>query len=232
MESVNDTSRHPVPRKMAEVVDMERKKRKLLCRMFDRQVDTLLKKRYPLAAHMSESRFIGECIDPLRKRVEEVDAVMVGDGLLPLLVVIRFRTIRPHELMSRVVFDGHEGFTFLAGEAFLNVVRIPDAPSYLALGVENGSALRNIGQEKGAEELRRMRRYGLTVEEGVALVTHCPEIFRDHCVDLHGSFQGSYMPSICICETDGRKGCPQLNIWEPNNGSAEIGIASCAERIG
>jgi hypothetical protein len=65
-------------------------------------------------------------------------------------------------------------------------VSTPDKP-YLLLDVETGYAMKNITPKKCVKTFNDEGRFPLTVDEGIALICHFPEVLESHWVDLPGS---------------------------------------------
>jgi hypothetical protein len=65
-------------------------------------------------------------------------------------------------------------------------VSTPDKP-YLLIDVETGFAMKNITPKKCVDTFKAEGRFALTLDEGLALITHFPEVLERHWIDLPGS---------------------------------------------
>lgn len=183
---------------------------------FDQQVKTLLDKGYPEAAGMEKDQFLGY-VNPLRDKFE------IGD-----LIVIPERLVSIPKQMSMVKLNGKTGYTYLNLGVLTQAdgVETPNAP-YLIRDVENGAAMRNTSPDNCVKQFKKQGRFGLTTEEGIAIVIHKPETLSDHYIDLPGSRYGSDdVPSLWLY--DGR---PGLGCGWADGARSWWGSASCGSRI-
>ena len=65
-------------------------------------------------------------------------------------------------------------------------VSTPDK-TYLLLDVETGYAMKNTTPKKCVKIFNDKGRFALTLDEGIALITHFPEVLESHWIDLPGS---------------------------------------------
>ena len=65
-------------------------------------------------------------------------------------------------------------------------VSTPSEP-YLILDVDTGHNMLNISPEKFVNKFNQEGRFALTIDEGLALITHFPEVLESHWLDLPGS---------------------------------------------
>lgn len=183
---------------------------------FDRQVKTLLDKGYPEAAGMEKDQFLGY-VNPLKDKFE------IGD-----IIVISERLVSIPKQMSMVKLNGKTGYTYLNLGVLRQAdgVETPNVP-YLIRDVENGAAMRNTSPDNCVKQFKKQGRFGLTAEEGIAIVTHAPETLNDHYIDLTGSrYASDYVPNLWLY--DGR---PWLYFYWAGNAFSVWGSASCGSRI-
>ena len=191
---------------------------------FDRQKKILLKKGYPEAAGMSEDEFL-VYINPLRKRIEELKSF--GKNLA-VLIVIPEGFVSISKKLSLLEWKGKGGQNYLDISRLRNAdgVEVPQVP-YLLLDVEDGREMRNVSPDNCVERFKKVGRLGLTVNEGVMLVTYYPEILDDHFIDCLGSRFGSdSVPSICISAAQ-----VGLDFSDSSFSIERWGSASCGSRI-
>lgn len=193
--------------------------------LFDQQVRTLIGKGYPEVAGTDKDQFLGY-VNPLRNRVHK--AGEVGEGHIPFLIVIPECLVSIPKQMSLVTLEGKTGYTpYLNLTELRNAdgVETPNVP-YLIFDVENGSAMRDISPDNCVKQFAKQGRHGLTVDEGVALVTHYPETLKDHYVDLTGSRCGSgNVPGLWLYDSR-----PELNYDRADSTFSYWGSASCGGR--
>ena len=122
----------------------------------------------------------------------------------------------------------------LASTAFkpINNLTIPDALAYLLVDIDTGRGTLNVTPAKALHRIADEGRLPLIIDEGVALVTHFPDILTDktkwNCFSMLGSRRGDQRaPALWISY-----GKPRLGwCWE-NNPHTWLGSASCSSRIG
>ena len=182
---------------------------------FDQQVKTLLDKSYPEAAGMEKDQFLGY-VNPLRDKFE------IGD-----IIVIPERIVSIPKQMSMVKLNGKTGYTYLNLGVLTQAegVETPNAP-YLIRDVENGAAMRNTSPDNCVKQFKKQGRFGLTTEEGIAIVTHKPETLNDHYINLPGSrYDSDFVPFLWL---DG--GRPGLGYFWADGAYSLWGTASCGSR--
>ena len=205
-------------------------------REFDRQIKNLLEKEYPKLAGIDEDEFI-KIIEPLRKHVVQMpdSKVDLENGFLPFVIVVN-GLIEPEKEMSAVKRNGVAGVTILrphSSKEFktINDEVIPESTAYLLIGIDRGKATINLPPKEAMEIIRSEKRHPLTIEEGVAIVTQCPDfLVKNNCFSLLASRTGSdqRVPAIWI----NAKKEPNLGWCWNGNPHTWLGSASCSARIG
>jgi hypothetical protein len=205
---------------MATSVDTE------LRTAFSRQVQTLLHKGYPELAGLDEDAFVAR-LAPLEKRLSELPSrsfvIVPGSGLIPADAAI-----------ARVELHGKDGFTSMAADdlarfAPLDDLDVPAGPAYLVADLDTGAATLNLTPDDALATIVRERRSPLTIDEGLALVTHRPEVLdTENAFSLLGSRCGDRRVAA-IWISGGR---PRLGWCWAGNPHTWLGSASCAARIG
>lgn len=198
---------------------------------FDRQVRTLLDKGYAPLAGLDEGNFVRR-LAPLRDRLNEVSpstddrritfVLVPGTGLVP--------RVEAAELLS---LRGKAGFTTmepgdLAGFTPLDGLDLPADSPYLLVDVDTGPDTLNLPPENAMPQLVAASRSPLTVDEGLALVTHHPEVLRSaNCFSMLGSRCGDRRVTALWVSA----GRPRLGWCWAGAPHTWLGSASCASRL-
>ena len=203
---------------------------------FTRQEQNLLAKGYPKLAGMTEKKFLG-LLAPLRKKLGRLKPPAAKSERIPCVIVIREELVRADAAMRKVRIKGRQGHVAMqpvTPVAFqpLPGLKVPEASAYLLLDIETGRRSLNVTVARALPAIRRRKRSPLTIDEGVALLTHFPEILTDkeryNCVWLAGS-RGSDKRVPALWSSYGR---PRLGwCWE-NTPHTWLGCASCGGRTG
>ncbi|HMR68155.1 MAG TPA: DUF5701 family protein [Anaerolineae bacterium] len=209
----------------------------LTSREFDRQVQNLLQKGYAEVAGLSVEAFLGH-LSPLREAVEEIDW---GDpdlekGYLPFVIVVKNEMVATEKAMSLVERESKTGVTKMyprEPQDFVPIeaVRLPVGQVYLLTDIDRGQETLNVAPGEALKIIGEKGRSPLTIEEGVAIVTHYPEYLRkNNCFSLPGSrYRGDKrVPAIWITQEK------RANLgwcWE-GNPHTWLGSASCGGRVG
>ena len=150
------------------------------------------------------------------------------------MIVVKSELVPAARAIERVERRGKAGFSVLEDDDLarfvpIDAVELPDGPAYLMTGVDTGAETRNVTPDDALARIRAAGRSPLTVEEGIALVTHDPE-----AVAKNGGF--SLLASRCgdrrvtaLWISENR---PKLGWCWAGNPHTWLGSASCAERIG
>lgn len=185
---------------------------------FDRQVETLRRKGYPEAAvgHVAQ---LEDCL----AGVAGTFVVVVGSALVPRA-----------EAIARVELAGKQGFTTMEPDELerfepIDGLEIPTAPAYLVTDLDSGRETLNVTPDDALETILRKGRSPLTIDEGIALVTHRPELLRsENCFSMLGSRCGDRRVTA-LWVSNGR---PRLGWCWAGNPHPWLGSASCAGRVG
>lgn len=160
-------------------------------KLFKKQLDRIIKNQFHILTNLSQADFIARYIDPLWQLLENLQIeTEVQENRIPLLLIV------PHDIVSlsyqlecvRKSLNRKQLEYIIKPEWFKNApgVSTPSEP-YLILDVETGEARTNITPAKCVEKFNQEDRYALTIDEGLALITHYPEVLESHWVDLPGS---------------------------------------------
>jgi Family of unknown function (DUF5701) len=190
----------------------------------DDQVATLVARGYPELAGLSDSAF-ADMIEPLREASADAGR---------FVLVVKSELAPAAETIERVERRGKTGFSVLERDelerfAPIEEVELPLGPAYLLTAPDTGAETRNVTPDDALATIRGAGRSPLTVDEGIALVTHDPE-----AVAKNGGF--SLLASRCgdrrvtaLWISDSR---PKLGWCWAGNPHTWLGSASCAGRIG
>jgi hypothetical protein len=163
----------------------------ILTELFSQQIKTITERRFHEATGLSESDFINRHIMPLKQLLVNNDKDTTTDeSRIPILVVVP-HTIVPLSYQLEMIRESINDVQLehlIKPEWFENAkgVSTPDRP-YILLDVETGYAMKNTPPKKCVQRFRDAGRFALTVDEGVALISHFPEVLKSHWIDLPGS---------------------------------------------
>ena len=195
----------------------------------EHQVELLVERGYPELAGLEPAAF-RDRLSPLEK-VSEPDAV--GPGRIPFVLVVASRLVPAARAVERILRNGETGFSVLDDDdlarfAPIDAVDLPDAPAYLLVDVDTGAETRNVTPDSALESILERGRSPLTVDEGIALVTHHPEAVAPNAgFSLLASRCGDRrVTAIWIS-----KGRPKLGWCWAGNPHTWLGSASCAARL-
>ena len=163
----------------------------ILMELFSKQIKTIAERKFHIPTGLSESDFIDRHLMPLKQLLLEPDKdTKIEENHIPILVVIPNNIVSlSYQLQSiRKGIDDIQLEHIIQPEWFENAkgVSTPDKP-YLLLDVETGYGMKNITPKKCLKIFSDKGRLPLTVDEGIALICHFPEVLESHWLDLPGS---------------------------------------------
>jgi hypothetical protein len=102
---------------------------------------------------------------------------------------------------------------------------VPAGDAYLIVDVDRGAEFRDLPPDAALPVIVERGRSPLTVDEGVAVVTHFPgALEKNHCFSLAGSRCGDRrVPAVWISQ-----GAPMLGWCWAGAPHTWLGVASCA----
>ncbi|MFN2467060.1 MAG: DUF5701 family protein [Gaiellaceae bacterium] len=203
-----------------------------LRKAFDRQVETLLAKGYAELAGIAPDLF-RQGLAPLRERLSELPSSTDG-ARLPFVIAVHRDAVRAGRSMPLVELAGRPGLVRMdptdPGEfAPIEGVHLPLGPAYLLADLDTGADTLNVTPDGALERLLEEGRSPLTIEEGVAVLTHYPDVLETHnSFSLLGSRRGDRrVPALWRSN-----GHPRLGWCWAGNPHTWLGSASCAARLG
>jgi hypothetical protein len=203
-----------------------------LRREFQRQAANLVSKGYPQLAGLAVDAF-ERIIAPLQERLPEL-APSEDAAHIPFVIVIGQRLVARHLAVAQLERRGRRGFTQMEADdlerfAPIERVALPTGSAYLAADLDSGRATRNVTPDAALERLVQEGRSPLTIDEGIALVTHYPDVLETgSCFSTLGSRCGDRrVPALWI--SGGR---PRLGWCWAGNPHSWLGSASCGGRVG
>jgi hypothetical protein len=204
-----------------------------LTQEFDRQVETLIEKDYPTLLKMTTKKFKQE-LEPLKDKLADLPFLEVdlGLGKLPFVIVVNADLVSVEEAMSRLDFKGKAGIVSMfprKPEDFKTIehVSILGGFAYLLTDIDRGQALLNVTPETAFKTIVQENRSPLTINEGIAILTHYPEFLqKNNCFSLLASrCADQRVPALWI--SDKR---PKLGWCWDRNPHTWLGSASCGAR--
>lgn len=204
---------------------------------FDRQVENLINLEYPKLAGLAPEQF-NALVAPLRDIATSVPAPRYEPetGRVPFLLVLTRHVVPIDQTMPRTTLHGKRkpGFvdkSFEPGalERFVAIKQAENADQrvYLLFDVERGEEFCGAVPVDAMDVIAARGRTLLTVEEGIALISHFPELLvKNKCFSLGASRSGDRrVPALWISQN-----APKLGwCWE-RNPHTWLGMASARDR--
>jgi Family of unknown function (DUF5701) len=208
--------------------------------VLDHQVETLLALGYPGLAGLTDAELV-ERLRPLREAaatLPDVAGSEVRPGHAALVLVVTRELVDPELTVPTLrlaprgtrpgVVDRNHGAEGLVPYRPIENVRLPDPAAYLLLDVDRGEEFLGVRPEEALPVILRRGRTPLTIEEGIAVVTHAPHLLqRNRCFMLSGSRRGDRrVPAMWISS-----GAPKLGWCWDGNPHSWLGVASAGGRL-
>jgi len=207
------------------------------------QADRLVELGYPALAGLDEAAFRA-VVAPLEAALPSAlpaalppgPEALPGTATLPFVLVVTRDLVRPEDTVPLLrlaggtkpgVVDRNHGQDDLAGYHPLPELEVPAVSAYLLLGVERGEEFCGVKPADALPVIRGRGRTPLTIDEGVAVVTHAPQLLeKNRCFMLSGSRRHDRrVPALWISER-----APKLGWCWDGNPHSWLGVASAAGR--
>lgn len=198
---------------------------------FDRQVANLVDRGYPALAGLDEEGFralVGPLRSAARSGAPDPDA-----GRVPFLLVVTRKVVPIEETMPRTTL--HRGACPGSSTTPSNRGRWSGSPPLWTCPLRTPTCCSTSSVVKSSarspndamETIAGRERTPLTIEEGIALVTHFPEVLvKNKCFSVGGSRCGDRrVPAIWIS-----KRAPKLGWCWQGNPHTWLGVASAGAR--
>jgi uncharacterized protein DUF5701 len=174
-------------------------------------------------------------IEPLRDRVRHLAPLPWGDNnaRIPFVIVPRNNWVDPTRALPLTALKGKAGFTNMDAEEFSRFtpiagIQLPVERAYLALDIDTGKGSQNVTPDEALKTIREARRSPLTIDEGVAVVVHYPDMLRkNNGFSMLGSRCGDRRVTALWVSA----GRPRLGWCWAGNPHTWLGSASCAGRV-
>ena len=202
---------------------------------FSRQVERLIELDYPALLGM-DAAMLRAILEPLRRfaPIDPSPAADAATGLARFVIVLTADMTPISAMLDRIVRAGKSAIERLypktpADFRPIDTLALPGGHAYLALDIDRGAALLNVTPDAALEAIAMQRRSPLTIEEGIALLTHYPEFLQpNNCFSLLASRCGDRrVPAFWLSQ-----GRPKLGWCWAGNPHTWLGSASCASRAG
>jgi hypothetical protein len=166
--------------------------------LFDRQVERLIECGYHKALGMME-RDLRLWLAPLAGLLGKVGGT--APDHIPFLIVVPHGMLPIERQIELLVVAKKRGYAgSLGGEKFVNLDGLGSSKfPYLIRDVNDGAV--TVGQITAAAmtSIRHACRNGLTVEEGIALAVHSPDILIHHSLATIDTDYNGYVPELWLC---------------------------------
>lgn len=138
---------------------------------------------------------------------------------------------RAMALVSREDKAGYVGLSPVTPNHFkpIETVHVPDGMAYLLVDIDRGKDTLNATPEQALKSVGEQGRTPLTIDEGIAILTHFPDFLKkNNCFWLAAS-RGTdrRVPALWISA-----GRPRLGWCWAGAPHTWLGMASCVQRVG
>ncbi|MDQ0892360.1 hypothetical protein QFZ81_007448 [Paenibacillus sp. V4I9] len=202
---------------------------------FDRQVENLVEKGYPSIAGLTNEEF-KQHLESLRDRIKELEKPKKEQqaGYVPFVIVVQSDWVDGEKAMQIVKRNDKMGFSVMDADDIkrfkpIEGIELPTGLAYLAVDIDTGKETLNITPNEAIKTITNESRTPLTLEEGIALITHFPDILqKNNGFSLLGSRCGDRRVTALWISA----GKPKLGWCWAGNPHTWLGSASCGSRSG
>ncbi len=215
------------------------RKGQALSRLFDRQVKTLLTKRFPKLAGLEEYQF-ENLIEPFRNTAINDSMLSLtsrSKGKLPFLLVVPGFTV-PWLWQLRKIqgfYHSHD-FRWLTVHSYDGDQYFKHP--YLVVGVEDGRSTIGTVADKAIAQIEHEDRFPLNLDEVLALALHAPWTLEHHPLVVGGVYCGfeardgsGSVVTLISKSHQGRVGCPEVEDRWTKDSAWHLGMPSGKLRI-
>jgi hypothetical protein len=203
--------------------------------VLDAQIARLLELDYPALAGLDEASF-RSVVEALREHAAVLPDDDLPPGRAPFVLVVTRDLVSPDDAVPllRLVggakpgkVDRNHAEGDLATYHPLPELAVPRAPAYLLVDVDRGEEFCGVRPETALPVIRERGRTPLTIDEGIAVVTHAPRLLeKNKCFMLSGSRRHDRrVPAMWISER-----APKLGWCWDGNPHTWLGVASARDR--
>ena len=201
----------------------------------DTQLDRLVELGYPALAGRDEAAFRA-LVEPLRGLAAALPDTLPAAGRMPCVLVVTRDLVKPEDTVPLLHLEGsskpgrvdrNHAEGDLSTYHPLPELAVPRAPAYLLVDVDRGEEFCGVRPEAALPVIRERGRTPLTIDEGIAVVTHAPHLLETNkCFMLSGSRRHDRrVPALWISER-----APKLGWCWDGNPHDWLGVASAADR--
>lgn len=197
---------------------------------FDRQVATLVDKGYPDLTGRSVADFVA-LLGPLRGAVADLPPPD-GDDRIPFVLVVT--GVAREQALARVDLRGRSGFTTMEPDDLARFVptadvEVPASRAYVLADIDTGQDTLDVPPDDAMPTILAAGRLPLTLDEGIALVTHNPDLLiSGNRFSMLGSRCGDRrVTAIWVSQRR-----PRLGWCWAGAPHTWLGSASCGSRVG
>jgi hypothetical protein len=220
-------------------LDESRQREDVPITIVEEQVNRLVELGYPQLAGHTEEAF-REMLAPLAEAAKDLDPTRDREGRAPYVVVVTRDVVDPYDTVPLLRLQGSKGPLTKPGVVDRNhaegdlatyhpleELAVPRLPAYLLVDVERGEEFCGVAPQEALPVIRARSRTPLTIDEGIALVTHAPWLLeRNKCFTLAGSRRHDRrVPALWISDR-----APKLGCWD-GNPHTWLGVASAGARV-
>lgn len=195
----------------------------------------MVQKGYAGIAGLDEDDF-RKRLEPLRQSIDDLE--MTGkqpqEGYVPFVIIVNSGWVDGEKAMQRVERKNKTGFSVMDSYDIIRFkpiegVTIPDGMAYLLADIDTGKQTLNVTPNEALPTILQQNRSPLTLEEGIALITHHPDVLsKNNGFSLLASRCGDRRVTA-LWISDGR---PKLGWCWAGNPHTWLGSASCGGRQG